>query len=92
MAVGGNFAASRAALERIGGFDTAIAFYGEDTNIARRLSAQGKVAFLRGLTMPTSSRRLHAEGMLATAWRYGTNFLSEVVLKRPVTQAYRDIR
>jgi glycosyltransferase involved in cell wall biosynthesis len=92
MAVGGNFAASRAALERIGGFDTDIAFYGEDTNIARRLAAQGRVLFLRELTMPTSARRLHAEGVGVTAWRYGTNFISEVLIKRPVTREYRDIR
>lgn len=92
MAVGGNFAASRAALQRIGGFDTSIAFYGEDTNIARRLAEAGRVRFLLGLAMPTSSRRLAAEGVLATAATYMANFMSEVVLKRPVTREYRDIR
>jgi glycosyltransferase involved in cell wall biosynthesis len=92
MAVGGNFAASRAALLRIGGFDTAIAFYGEDTNIARRLAGAGRVRFLLRLTMPTSSRRLAAEGVVATAATYMANFVSEVVLKRPVTRGYRDIR
>lgn len=92
MAVGGNFAASRAALLRIGGFDTAIAFYGEDTNIARRLATAGRVRFLLRLAMPTSSRRLAAEGVVATAATYMANFLSEVVLKRPLTRGYRDIR
>lgn len=92
MAVGGNFAARRNALEQIGGFDTGIAFYGEDTNIARRLHAVGKVKFLLRLPMRTSSRRLRAEGMAAVAGKYMANFLSEVVLKRPVTQGYRDIR
>jgi len=92
MVVGGNFAARRSALEQIGGFDTAIAFYGEDTNIARRLHAAGKVKFSLRLPMRTSSRRLQEEGMAVMAGKYVTNFLSEVVLKRPVTQAYRDIR
>jgi len=92
MVVGGNFAARRSALEKIGGFDTAIAFYGEDTNIARRLHAAGKVKFLLRLPMRTSSRRLQEEGMAVMAGKYVANFLSEVVLKRPVTQAYRDIR
>lgn len=92
MVVGGNFAARRSALEQIGGFDTQIAFYGEDTNIARRLSKAGKVKFMLRLPMRTSSRRLRAEGMAATAGKYVANFVSEVVLKRPVTQAYRDIR
>jgi len=92
MVVGGNFAARRSALEQIGGFDTEIAFYGEDTNIARRLHAAGKVKFLLRLPMRTSSRRLQEEGMAVMAGKYVANFLSEVVLKRPVTRAYRDIR
>lgn len=92
MAVGGNFAASKDALVTIGGFDTTISFYGEDTNIARRLSQVGKVAFDMGLVMPTSARRLRAEGFVTTAMRYAANFLAEVVLKRPLTTQYRDIR
>jgi len=92
MVVGGNFAARKTALTEIGGFDTKIEFYGEDTNIARRLSAVGKVKFSMRLPMPTSSRRLHAEGLWGTALKYVANFLSEVVLKRPVTRSYRDIR
>ena len=92
MVVGGNFAVRRSALEQIGGFDTSIAFYGEDTNIARRLKAAGRVKFLLRLPMPTSSRRLAAEGMTSTAFKYVANFLGEVVLKRPLTEEYRDIR
>jgi glycosyltransferase involved in cell wall biosynthesis len=92
MVVGGNFAAKKSALINIGGFDTNIEFYGEDTNIARRLSAVGKVKFSMRLPMPTSSRRLHAEGLWATAMKYVANFLSEVVMKRPVTRSYKDIR
>jgi GT2 family glycosyltransferase len=33
----------RAALDRIGGFDTSIEFHGEDTNLGRRLFKVGKV-------------------------------------------------
>lgn len=92
MAVGGNFAASQQALRRIGGFDKSIAFYGEDTNIARRLAAEGEVRFDMGMVMATSARRLRAEGFVTTAIRYVINFLSEAVLKKPATTAYRDIR
>lgn len=92
MAVGGNFAVRREAIERIGGFDESIAFYGEDTNIARRLSKVGKVIFDWKLEMPTSARRIAAEGMWRTAFHYAGNYLSEVVLKRPMVDRYRDIR
>lgn len=92
LAVGGNFAARKDALLRIGGFDTTIPFYGEDTNIARRLSSVGTVVFDLKLAMRTSARRLHAEGFVTTAIRYALNFLSEAFLKRPLTMLYRDIR
>lgn len=92
MAIGGNFAARRSALEKIGGFDTEIDFYGEDTDIARRLCAVGKVKFTFDLPMPTSARRMHGEGIVTMGRKYLVNFLSEVILKRPVTQVYKDFR
>lgn len=92
MVLGGNFAATRSALLAIGGFDTTIAFYGEDTNIARRLHAAGRVKFTRRLCVATSARRLQREGVLATAGRYVLNFLSEALLRRPVTRSYSDVR
>ncbi|MEA9391240.1 glycosyltransferase family A protein [Acerihabitans sp. TG2] len=92
MAVGGNFAASKQALLRIGGFDKSIAFYGEDTNIARRLANEGRVQFNLGMVMETSARRLKQEGFVTTALRYVLNFISEVVRNKPATSDYRDIR
>lgn len=92
MAVGGNFAASKQALLRIGGFDTSIAFYGEDTNIARRLADEGRVYFDLGMVMETSARRLKEEGFITTAIRYVVNFMSEAIRNKPATSEYRDIR
>ncbi|WP_410014751.1 glycosyltransferase family 2 protein [Sodalis sp. C49] len=92
MAVGGNFAASKRALLRIGGFDTSIAFYGEDTNIARRLAGEGRVQFDLDMVMETSARRLKEEGFATTALRYVLNFMSEAIRNKPATSEYRDIR
>ncbi len=92
MVVGGNFVAKTEALKKIGGFDTSVTFYGEDTNIARRLSKVGKMKFLHSLTLASSGRRLMKEGILKTAWIYVLNFVSEVLWKKPVTQTYKDIR
>ncbi len=69
MVQGGNFVLSRAALEAIGGYDTSITFYGEDTDIARRLHAVGKVLFTFDLKMlllraPPQARR-HADHRLS---------------------------
>lgn len=92
MVVGGNFAAKRDALIEIGGFDTTIAFYGEDTNIARRLHSVGKVRFSQRFRIFTSARRLKGEGMFKIAFIYAANFFSEAILHKPVTRQYIDIR
>jgi glycosyltransferase involved in cell wall biosynthesis len=92
MAVGGNFAVKKSAISKIGGFDENISFYGEDTDIARRLSKVGKVKFIPSLYMYTSPRRLRGEGLVKTAIKYIINFVSVVLLKRPVTGEYKDIR
>jgi glycosyltransferase involved in cell wall biosynthesis len=92
MVQGGNFVTSRAALEDIGGFNTAISFYGEDTDIARRLNAVGEVRFTFDLKMFSSARRLKSEGMLTMAARYSINYLWTTFFKRPYTETYVDIR
>ena len=76
MVQGGNFVVAREGLEQIGGFNLAIAFYGEDTDVARRLNAVGEVRFTFGLKMFSSARRLNQEGILTTALRYTMNYLS----------------
>ena len=92
MVQGGNFVLERRALERIGGFNLSIAFYGEDTDIARRLNDIGKVRFTFDLKMSSSARRLKKEGIFTMAWRYSVNYLWTTFLSRPFTQEYIDVR
>ena len=92
MTVGGNFVISRKVLEKMGGFDTTIEFYGEDTNIARRASKYGKVKFKPSHVINTSGRRLTNQGILNTSKEYMKNFLSEAILHKPVTKKYKDYR
>ncbi len=92
MVQGGNFVTSRSALESVGGFNLDISFYGEDTDIARRLNQVGEVRFTLGLKMYSSARRLKREGMLTTAARYSINYFWTTFLKRPYSQTHIDIR
>lgn len=92
MVVGGNFVVRRDALLAVKGFDTDIAFYGEDTDIGRRLETQGKVLFDKQFMIHTSGRRLAAEGLMKTAILYMGNFLSEAIFHKPVTKTYTDVR
>ncbi len=92
MVQGGNFVVARPALERIGGFNVAITFYGEDTDLARRLHEVGRVLFTFDLKMYSSARRLKKEGILRMAVRYSVNYLWTTFLKRPFTMQHIDIR
>ncbi|KKT42141.1 MAG: family 2 glycosyl transferase [Candidatus Giovannonibacteria bacterium GW2011_GWA2_44_13b] len=93
MILGGNFIAKKDALLRAGGFNENVEFYGEDTDIAKTLSRQGKLVFRMDFYMPTSSRRLQAEGVIRTNIRYAVNFIWEVIFHRPYhTKDYKDIR
>ena len=92
MLQGGNFVVRRSALIAIGGFDTSIIFYGEDTDLARRLAEVGRVHFTFKLPLYASGRRLAKEGLLLSGYRYALNFFSTLFFKRPVTTAYEDIR
>ncbi len=92
MATGGNFAIRKAVVLQMGGFDENIAFYGEDTDIARRAHAFGKVIFTSKITMPTSGRRFKEEGFVSVAYAYLINFFAIVFTGKPVSSAYSDIR
>ena len=92
MVQGGNFVVRRQALENIGGFNLAISFYGEDTDLARRLNEVGEVRFTFRLKMLSSGRRLHQEGIFTMALRYSLNYLWTTFRERPFTREHIDIR
>ncbi len=79
------------ALQDIGGFDTSILFYGDDTDTGRRLSKVGHVVFSNRLLMNTSSRRFKKFGIFHTFSMYILNFVWEIVFKRPFKNTYDSI-
>jgi glycosyltransferase involved in cell wall biosynthesis len=92
MLQGGNFVIRRDAFEKVGGFDKSIAFYGEDTDVARRLTKVGEVVWTWQLPMYTSGRRIKAEGIVTVGFRYTLNYFAVNILGKPATKMYRDIR
>ena len=92
MLQGGNFIVRRDALEKIGGYDTNLSFYGEDTDIARRMNKVGDVKFTFKLPALSSGRRLAKEGGLTTGLRYAINYFWITFFKKPFTRDYIDIR
>jgi len=92
MLQGGNFIVRRAHLEQAGGFDTSIEFYGEDTDVARRISKIGKVKWTFQLPMYASGRRLRHEGIVTTGLRYAANYFHVLARGKPLSKTYTDIR
>lgn len=92
MLLGGNSAVRRSALEAIGGFDTGIDFFGDDTNLTRRIAKIGKIDFTNNLYIYTSPRRFEHEGGVKVAVKYVLNFFGEWIFKKPVNKIHEDFR
>jgi len=89
---GGNFVFKRAAWQQVGGYDRSIEFFGEDTDVAVRLSKVGAVKWTFALKMKTSGRRLEKEGVFRTAGTYTLNFFWVTFRGKPATKSYTDVR
>ena len=89
---GGNFVFKREAWASVGGYDRSIDFFGEDTDVAVRLSKVGGVKWTYALKMKTSGRRLEQEGVFRTAGTYTLNFLWVTFRGKPITKKSTDIR
>lgn len=92
MVQGGNFVVRRDALARAGGFDTTIAFYGEDTYVAKSMSKFGNVRWTFALPVYASGRRIKGEGIVTTSLRYTANYFWVTFFGKPFTRQYKDIR
>lgn len=92
MIQGGNFVVRKSALEAADAFNSNFSFYGEDTELARRLSKVGAVKFSFALPAFSSGRRLVAEGLCRVAFQYSINYLWTVLFKQPFTLDWLDFR
>lgn len=92
MVQGGNFVFRRSAWLSVGGYDRSIQFYGEDTDVARRLNKVGKVKWTFALPINASGRRLASEGIFLTGFKYFMNYFWVTFFGRPFDKTYRDIR
>lgn len=92
MIQGGNFIVSKSALEAAGGFNSDFRFYGEDTDLALRLSKVGPVKFSLRLPALSSGRRFAAEGLFRAGLRYAVNYVWTIFFKHPFTLTWLDVR
>jgi glycosyltransferase involved in cell wall biosynthesis len=89
---GGNAMIKKSALDKVGGYDLNIAFYGEDTMTAKRIQHLGKIVFNMYMITTTSPRRLEEQGVFKTTWLYLTNYFSVTFKNKSTTNDYKDFR
>ncbi len=89
---GGNFVVKKQAMIEIDGYSDGFEFYGEDTDLARRLVRVGFVKFSFALWASSSGRRLRSEGIVTMGLRYALNFFWATWFRRPYTKEWEDIR
>jgi glycosyltransferase involved in cell wall biosynthesis len=92
MAIFNNFVIRRDVIIKMGGLDTSIAFYGDDTNTSRRAHKFGKAKFSLSFVMPVSGRRFSNKGFISSTIPYIKNYFSEVFIHKPITKSYEDVR
>lgn len=89
---GGNFIVRKWAWEQMGAANSDFSFYGEDTELCRKLFKLGNVKFSLELLIYASGRRLKEEGLIKTGGLYVINYFSVLFFKRPATKKYQDVR
>lgn len=88
MANAGNCVMRADALKRIGGHDRSLAFYGDDTDLARRMNAVGTTLWKSHFNNISSGRRFDDFGLIATCLGYALNFWWPVLFHRPYTPGH----
>ena len=86
--VGVGIMVSKAAHERIGGFDEGI-FIGEDYDYTKRISKFGKYRMIASSYINYSVRRLEKEGVLKVLWKWAKGslyFLIKGPIRKPIVK------
>jgi glycosyltransferase involved in cell wall biosynthesis len=89
---GGTEIVRRDALEKVGGHDVSLTFYGDDADLARRLSKVGEVRFSFAFAMRSSGRRLAKEGTFTMGLRYAMNYFWVTFFHKPFTMTSTEVR
>src|SRR3989338_404458 len=88
----GNCAMRADALKKIGGHDRALAFYGDDTDLARRFHTVGKTLWRMRFNNYSSARRFDQEGLAQMCLKYMINYWWPVLFHRPYTPGHHDLK
>ncbi len=92
MGNGGNCAMRASALRAAGGHGREFAFYGDDTDLARRMRAVGKTLWRLRFNNVSSPRRFEQRGLVPLCFAYILNYWWPVLFGRPFSPGHHDLR
>lgn len=92
MANAGNCAVRAQALKSVGGWDRGLAFYGDDTDLARRLHAVGKTVWSLRFYNYSSGRRYDEFGIVKTCFNYMLSYWWPVLFHRPYNNDHQFVK
>ena len=72
--IGGNAFIRADVLEKAGGYNTSLTFYGDDIDLGKKLTAYGRVDYISSLVQQSSSRRYKANGFWEVNKKYQSCF------------------
>ncbi len=80
--IGGNAFIRADLLEKAGGYNTNLTFYGDDVELGQRLASFGRIVYAPSLVMSSSSRRYRANGFWKVNKQYQNCFWNLVWNKK----------
>ncbi|MEO8171432.1 MAG: glycosyltransferase family 2 protein [Sediminibacterium sp.] len=88
--IGGNAFIRADALSKVGGYNTALTFYGDDVDLGKKLSKYGRVDFMLSLVQASSSRRYKANGFWKVNKKYQSCFWDLVWSRDHLLQTFEN--
>ena len=89
---GGNLAVRREAFNEVGGFSEEIVFYGEDSDLARKMIKEGDIAFLQSVWVWSSARRLLKGNPVREGLRYVAEYAWFFMTNKSREKSYKEVR
>lgn len=89
---GGNLAVKKNIFDRVGGFAEDIVFYGEDSDLARKMIKEGDIAFLQSAWVWSSARRLLKGNPVREGLRYVAEYARFFMTNKSREKSYKEVR
>ena len=90
--LGGNMIIRADALKKIGGFDTHIIYWGDETLLAKRLRKLGSIYFLNSFRARSFTRRLIGSEIISLGILHVFNAIWVMLFNKPFNKTYKAIR